>query len=234
MPRTDARSQAVLSSPEPAVTAPLDGRRARGSRSRAAILECSVQMASKDGLEGLTIGALAAALEANKSSVHALFGSKLELQLETLAAARRILIEQVVLPALPCAEGLPRLEAIGEAWCDYLDSDVFAGGCFLCAASAEMDGRPGPVRDAVAGVMEEWLAVLEANIATAKAAGELKGEIDPAALAFRLNALGMAGNWRRQLLGDSAGIEHARAAWREELLRGRPQRSRAPQRGGPS
>jgi AcrR family transcriptional regulator len=199
---------------------PLDGRRARGSRSRAAILERSVQMASRDGLEGLTIGALAAALGANKSSIHALFGSKLELQLETLAAARRILFEQVVLPALTSTAGLPRLKAIGEAWCDYLDSEVFAGGCFLCAASAEMDGRPGPVRDAVAAVMEEWLAVLEANIRTAGDAGELGRDIDPQALAFRLNALGMAANWQRQLLGESSGIEHARAAWREELSRG--------------
>lgn len=201
----------------PVPPAPLDGRRARGLRSRAAILERSVQLASREGLEGLTIGALAGALEANKSSVHALFGSKLELQLETLAAARRILVEQVVVPALASAEGLPRLRAIGDAWCDYLDADVFAGGCFLCAASAEMDGRPGPVRDGVAAVMEEWLALLETNIAAAAEAGELAGDTEPRALAFRLNALGMAANWQRQLLGDSSGIDHARAAWHAEL-----------------
>ena len=117
------------------------------------------------------------------------------------------------------AEGLPRLESIGEAWCDYLGGEVFAGGCFLCAASAEMDGRPGPVRDAVAEVMEEWLALLMANIRIAKAAGELPGAGDPEALAFRLNALGMAANWQRQLFGDESGIEHARLAWREELRR---------------
>jgi AcrR family transcriptional regulator len=177
-------------------------------------------MASREGLEGLTIGALAADLEANKSSVHALFGSKLELQLETLAAARRILIEHVLAPGIESAEGLPRLESIGEAWCDYLGGEVFAGGCFLCAASAEMDGRPGPLRDAVAEVMEEWLALLRANIRIAKAAGELPGAGDPEALAFRLNALGMAANWQRQLFGDESGIEHARLAWREELRRG--------------
>jgi AcrR family transcriptional regulator len=205
----------------PASPAPLDGRRARGLRSRAAILERSVQLASREGLEGLTIGALAGDLKANKSSVHALFGSKLELQLETLAAARRILIEQVIVPALPSPEGLPRLRSIGDAWCDYLRSDVFAGGCFLCAASAEMDGRPGPLRDGVAVAMEEWLAVLEANIAVAVDAGELAAPTEPRALAFRLNALGMAANWQRQLLGDSSGIDHARAAWHAELA-GRP------------
>lgn len=194
-----------------------DGRRARGVRSRIAVLERSVQMASRDGLEGLTIGALAADLGVHKSSVHALFGSKQELQLATLAAARAILIDHVIAPALSSEEGLPRLRAIGDAWCDYLAADVFAGGCFLCAASAEMDGRPGPLRDRVAAVMDEWIAVLEANVEATIAADELRRELDPAAIAFRLNALGMAANWQRQLLQDPSGIEHARAGWRAEL-----------------
>ena len=206
----------------PAAHEPTDGRRARGMRSRAAVLERSVQMASRDGLEGLTIGELAADLEVHKSSVFALFGSKEELQLATLAAARGILIDLVVVPALASQEGLPRLSAIGEAWCDYLLSDVFAGGCFLCAASTEMDGRPGPVRDAVATVMCEWVAVLSANVEAAIAAGDLRPDADPAAMAFGLNALGMAANWQRQLLDDPSGIEHARAAWRAELERHKP------------
>jgi AcrR family transcriptional regulator len=188
-------------------------------RSRAAVLERSVQMASREGLEGLTIGALAADLRLNKSSVHALFGSKVELQLATLAAAREILIEQVIAPARSSERGLPRLRAIGESWCDYLGAEVFAGGCFLCAASAEMDGRPGPVRDAVAAAMREWLAVLGANVEAAIAAGALRADVDVDAVAYRLNALGMAANWQRQLLNDGAGIEHARLAWREELQR---------------
>jgi AcrR family transcriptional regulator len=186
-------------------------------RSRAAVLERSVQLASRDGLEGLTIGALAADLGVQKSSVFASFGSKEELQLATLAAARTILIEHVVAPALSSEEGLPRLLAIGDAWCDYLGADVFAGGCFLCAASAEMDGRPGEVRDAVAAVMREWLGVLTANVEAAVAAGLLAPNTDATALAFRLNALGMAANWQRQLFDDQAGVEHARAGWRAEL-----------------
>jgi AcrR family transcriptional regulator len=204
---------------------PSDGRRARGLRSRAAVLERSVQMASREGLEGLTIGALAADLGVHKSSVHALFGSKQELQLATLAAARAILIDQVIGPALSSAVGLARLQAIGEWWCDYLAGDVFSGGCFLCAASAEMDGRPGPLRDAVASVMSEWIAVLSANIEAAIAAQELSAEVDPDALAFRLNALGMAANWQKQLLNDRSGVEHARAGWRAEIDRQKPDRS---------
>jgi AcrR family transcriptional regulator len=204
---------------DPSAEEPADGRRARGMRSRATVLERSVQMASRDGLEGLTIGALATELDVHKSSVFALFGSKLELQLATLDAARAILVEHVIAPALASEEGMPRLVAIGRAWFDYLDADVFAGGCFLCAASAEMDGRPGPVRDAVAAVMREWIAVLAANVKAAVAAGELGAGVDVESKAFRLNALGMAANWQRQLLHERAGIEHARAAWQAELER---------------
>jgi len=186
-------------------------------RSRTAILERSVQIASREGLEGLTLGELATDLGLPKSSVFALFGSKEELQLATLSAARGILIDHVVTPAAHVPVGAERLRALGDAWWDYLGSDVFAGGCFLCAASAEMDGRPGPLRDAVAAVMREWLAVLAMNIEAAVANGELRGDIDAAAMAFRLNALGMAANWQRQLLGEVGGIENARAAWRAEI-----------------
>jgi AcrR family transcriptional regulator len=186
-------------------------------RSRSAVLERSVQLASRQGLEGVTIGELAADLQVHKSSVFALFGSKQELQLATLAAARSILIEQVVAPGLTSEEGLARLRAIGDAWWDYLGSDVFAGGCFLCAASTEMDGRPGAVREAVAEVMREWIDVLRDNVLVAIAAGDLRTNVDASAMAFRLNALGMAANWQRQLLDDPGGIEHARAAWRAEL-----------------
>ena len=124
-------------------------------------------------------------------------------------------------PAIGAREGLARLLALGEAWCDYLVAEVFAGGCFLCAASAEMDGRPGAVRDAVAAVMRDWVVLLEANIETAIADGEFAHGIDPRAMAFRLNALGMAANWQRQLFDDSDGIRHTRLAWQAELDRAR-------------
>ena len=198
---------------------PSDGRRARGVRSRTAVLERSVQLASLYGLEGLTIGELAADLGLPKSSVHALFGSKEDLQLATLATARRMFIELVIAPSLSSNEGLPRLRAIGQAWFDYLSGETFAGGCFMCGASAEMDGRPGPVRDAVEATMREWLTVLQTNIDAAKREDGLANAVDPNAVAFRLNALGMAANWHRQLLGDLSGIDYARLGWDAELDR---------------
>jgi AcrR family transcriptional regulator len=207
------------------VDSPRDGRRARGIRSRKATLERSVQLCSQFGLEGLTIGALASDLGVSKSTVHALFGSKQDLQLATIALARRMLIDLVIVPSLSHDEGIARLGAVGQAWCDYLEGDTFAGGCFLCAASAEMDGRPGPVRDSIASTMNDWILFLQTNVVTAKRAGQLRDDVDPHDMAFRLNALGMAANWQRQLLGDRSGIEAARTGWRAELARGSKERT---------
>lgn len=204
---------------ETAVVSPRDGRHARGTRSRHAVLERSVQLSSQFGLEGLTIGALASDLGLSKSTVHALFGSKQDLQLATIGMARTMLIDRVIAPSMAQDEGMARLRATGRAWSDYLEGDTFAGGCFLCAASAEMDGRPGPVRDAIAAVMREWIRFLHTSVVTAQRAGQLGAEVDADELVFRLNALGMAANWQRQLFGDLTGTEAARHGWRAELDR---------------
>lgn len=196
-----------------------DRRRVRGQRSRQAVLERSVQLASELGLEGLSIGMLAADLGTTKSRLQGLFGNKEGLQLATLEAAKALLIEVVVAPAINEQPGLARLRATGSAWFDYLGGPTFAGGCFLCSASAEMDGRPGPVRDAVAAVMREWLDWLEFDLQTAVDAGEADPTLDVPATAFRLNALGMAANWQRQLFDDYSGITYGRAAWSAELDR---------------
>jgi AcrR family transcriptional regulator len=212
----------VIASPvsdEASPEAPHDGRRARGVRSRKTTLARSVQLSSQYGLEGLTIGALAPDLGVSKSTVHALFGSKQDLQLATVSTARMMMIDLVVVPSLARDPGVARLRAIGQAWFDYLEGDTFVGGCFLCAASAEMDGRPGPVRDALASIMGDWIRLLETNVETAKRAGQLRRDVDPHDMAFRLNALGMAANWQRQLLGDRSGIEAGRVGWSAELDR---------------
>ena len=96
----------------------------------------------------------------SKSGLFAHFGSKQELQLATIEAARAIFLREVIEPAFAAPEGLPRLQATLAAWLDYFRRDVFPGGCFFQAASLEFDGRPGPVRDRVLEVMSQWLGWL--------------------------------------------------------------------------
>src|SRR5690349_11342182 len=121
----------------------------KGAETRAAILARALDIASVDGLDGLTIGRLAAELEMSKSGLFAHFGSKQDLQLATIeAAAQRF--RAVIGPAFEMPEGVPRLRAMSELYLAHLEEGAYPGGCFWAATAAEFDDRPGPVRDAIA------------------------------------------------------------------------------------
>src|SRR5215212_4407502 len=139
-------------------------RRAHGARTRQAILEAAVDIASEEGLEGLTIGRLAAELSMSKSGLFAHFGSKEELQLATIEAARLIFAREVIRPAFEAAHGMQRLWQLCDTWLGYVQGGVFRGGCFFAAAAAEFDSRPGQVRDRIAEIMKEWLSTLRSAI----------------------------------------------------------------------
>lgn len=196
----------------------LRGRAIQGERTRAAILRVAVDLASIEGLEGLTIGRLSTELSMSKSGLFAHFGSKEDLQLATIEAARAIFIDEVVRPAHESSEkGLPRIWELCERWTEYAQRGVFKGGCFFAAASSEFDGRPGPVRDRVADIMLEWLGVLERGVREAQELGHLDPKDDPKQVAFEFNALVMAGNWAFQLHGDLKAFTRAREAIRARL-----------------
>ena len=190
-----------------------DGRKVRGDRTRRTILAAAVNIASVEGLEGLTIGRLATHLDMSKSGLFAHFGSKEELQISTVRAAAAIFVHRVVEPAEESHEpGIVRLRRMLDTWLDYMERGTFAGGCFFAAATVEMDGRPGPVRDAVAAQMTSWAQLLGAYVRTAIDHGELAPDTDPDQLAFELDALGTAVNSGWQLHEDTAVFHRGRRA----------------------
>ena len=195
-----------------------DGRKVKGDKTRRAILTAAVNVASVEGLEGLSIGRLASELHMSKSGLFSHFGSKEELQVSTVRAAAAIFTHRVIAPAVEVHEpGLARLCSMLLAWQDYIERGVFAGGCFFAAATVEMDGRPGPVRDAVAAQMTRWAGLLTEYIQEAIDRGELRPETDPEQLAFELDALGTAVNSGWQLHEDAAVFERGRRALRRRL-----------------
>ena len=117
--------------------------RADGERTRAAILRAAASLATTDGLEGLSIGNLAAATGMSKSGLYAHFGTKQDLQLATVAEAERVLHAEVIAPALAAPPGLAQLAAACEAFLSYVERRVFPGGCFFVATALEMGTRPG-------------------------------------------------------------------------------------------
>ncbi len=195
-----------------------DKRKVRGATTREAILSAAVDLASVEGLEGLTIGCLSQKVGMSKSGLFAHFGSKQELQLAAIDHARVIFLKKVVTPSEAQPEGLPRLYAMESSWIDYLQDTTFPGGCFFSAASAEFDGRPGPIRERIASLTKHWRELLETEAARAIALGHIDQKADPALLAFQLHALLQEANWAHQLLGDEMALRHARAA-AQELLR---------------
>ena len=131
--------------------------------SRASVVEAAIDLASVEGLEGITIGRLAGELEMSKSGLIGRFGDKQAMQRAVLAAAIERFTEAVWRPAERAEPGLPRLEAIVDAWIVHLRDGVFPGGCFVTTASVEYDARPGPLHDDVAAAVRRWLGVLEAE-----------------------------------------------------------------------
>ncbi len=185
-----------------------DGRRVRGDRSRQRILERASAEATVDGLGGLSLSRLGEALQLSKSGVHALFGTKEELQLETVAAARRRFIAVVVAPVWQEPAGLPRLAALTRSWLDYVQRREFPGGCFVARWSSEFASRPGRVRDALVAAKREWLGLLESEVSFAVETGQLPPSADARQVAFDIDAFLAAGNIGL-LLGDTEALGRA-------------------------
>jgi AcrR family transcriptional regulator len=187
------------------------------AETRAAVTKAAVDRASIEGLEGLTIGGLADQAEMRKSSVFSLFGSKHELQVTTLEAAIEQFKEEVWDPVADQRPGLDRLLALCDSWLSYHQREMMPGGCFLTTATIEYDARPGPMRDAVAGTMKQWLRLLEREAAAAIEADELPADTDPADVAFQLNALAAAASYGFQLWRDPEVFARARRSMRRVL-----------------
>jgi AcrR family transcriptional regulator len=184
---------------------------AKGARTRESILRVAVNLASVEGLEGLTIGRLADELKMSKSGLFAHFGSKEELQLATVDTARQIFVEHVIQPASSKDAGMPRLWALCENWLEHVEIRVFEGGCFFTAASFEFDSRPGPIRDSIVAAMREWLGILSGAVDDARKAGHLNPQVHPQHFAFEIYSLAIGAHWGHQLLGDKKALSHVRS-----------------------
>ncbi|MEU5878456.1 TetR/AcrR family transcriptional regulator [Spirillospora sp. NPDC047279] len=174
-----------------------DGRLLRGARSRQAITRHAVDVASLEGLNGLSLGRLATDLGVSKSGIQTLFRTKENLHLATVETASQAFSEAVIAPALPAPAGAARLHALVDHWITYAATPLFAGGCFWAANLPDFDSRPGPVRDALVGQHEAWLALLSGEF------GHVTGAPDLAA--FQLDAVLMAANTALRL-GDRAVV----------------------------
>jgi AcrR family transcriptional regulator len=187
-------------------------RRSDGERSRTAILQAAARLATIEGIDGLSIAGVADAVGMSKSGLFAHFGSKEELQLATIEAARETFAELVTGPAAEEATGLARLRRLCEQFLRYVEDRVYPGGCFFASVASDVGARRGPVRDVAAAVLDEWLGLLAQAARDAQAEGTLDPDEDPAQLAFELDGLMLVANLQFVLHGRPETMRRARQA----------------------
>jgi len=185
----------------------------KGERTRRDILDQAVALATRVGLEGLSIGSLAARLDLSKSGLFAHFGSKEDLQLQTLKQAQLRFEETVVRPALAAPYGLARLRALFTNWLNSLgQGENAAGGCLMLAASFEYDDRPGAVRALLLSGQRELRGTIAKAIRLAIEERRLRADTDPWQLTFELFGIVLAAHHDLRLLGDPRALDRARGA----------------------
>jgi AcrR family transcriptional regulator len=191
----------------------------KGEQTRAAILDEALKLASRLGLEGLTVGSLADATGMSKSGLFAHFGSREEMQLAVLEHAARRYGEVVLIPVLKIERGLPRLRAMFERWLNWTVTAGLPGGCIMISAANEYDDRPGPIRDAVIANQRRGSALCERAVRLAIEEGHLRTDTDPEQIAFEMLGIVLASHNHRRLLGDTEARRRALTAFDELVAR---------------
>jgi AcrR family transcriptional regulator len=189
----------------------------KGAETKDRILEQAVRIASRDGLEGLTIGSLSSEMGLSKSGLFAHFGSKEELQCQVLETAARRFQEEVIRPAIAAPRGEPRIRALFDRWLAWANRSDMPGGCVLIAAAVELDDRPGPQRDHLVQAHRGRVAALAKAASLAIEAGHFRRDLDPEQFAFDFYAITLGYHDHNRLLRDPKAEERARTAF-ESLL----------------
>lgn len=182
----------------------------KGQTSRAAILLAAAKLATMKGLDGLSIGDLAAAVGMSKSGLYAHFKSKEELELATIATAAAIFDSEVLQPVTRVPVGTERLKALANSFLSHLERRVFPGGCFFAAVAAELDTRPGPARDRVLEVLNSWVSSLSQCILDAQALGEIDPRAEVGQVVFEVQAMLLAANFLFVMTNDPIRLTQAR------------------------
>jgi AcrR family transcriptional regulator len=180
----------------------------KGQQTRSAILDAALGLAAQMGLEGLSIGALAQCAGMSKSGVFAHFGSREELQISVIREYHSRFEEEIFHPALREPRGLPRLRGLFERWVKRVSVEIDSG-CIYISGAVEFDDRPGPVRDALAGMVRTWHRALDRAIRIAIEEGHLRADTDSMQMLFEIHGLILALHHDARFMRNPGAIERA-------------------------
>ena len=182
----------------------------KGEDTKLSILETGLDMASRLGLEAVTIGSLAGATGMSKSGLFAHFQSKENLQIEILNFAADEFADSVVIPALKVRRGIPRIKALVRNWIGW--GAKLTGGCIFVTAGTEFSDRPGKVRDLLQHQQQQWVDSLRRMADSAVRAGDFRLDIDGEQFAFELYSLILGFHFYHRLLRDDDSMQRQQAA----------------------
>ena len=188
----------------------------KGQHTRSVILDAALALATQVGLEGLSIGALAESTGMSKSGVFAHFGSREELQISVIREYHHRFEQEVFFPSLQQPRGLPRLRSLFELWVRRIAQELDAG-CLFIGGAAELDDRPGPVRDALAASVSLWLQSLHRAVVQSQQQGHLPTDWDAGQVTFELHGLVLAMHHEARFLRSAMALDHARRGFERVL-----------------
>lgn len=194
-------------------------RPSKGQVSRAAILLAAAKLATTKGLNGLSIGDLAAEVGMSKSGLYAHFKSKEDLELATIDTAAEIFEREVLQPGMAALAGSQRLVALVDSFLAYLQRQVFPGGCFFAAVGMELDTRPGAARDRVFEAQQKFRSLLRQCFIDAQAIGEIRSGADVEQAAFETMAMLVAANYLFVMTNDPTTLIQSRTGVDHVLAR---------------
>jgi AcrR family transcriptional regulator len=199
------------------VTEPTSKGMRKGELTRAAILDAALDLASRNGLEGLTIGLLAEKMNMSKSGVFAHFGSREDLQIEVVKLYHHHFEQEVFYPSTREPRGLPRLQALFSRWVKRVSVEI-ASGCIYISGAVEYDDRPGAIREQLAGMVRTWQRALRRCVTQAIEAGHLRPDTDPDQLVYEMFGLILALHHDARFLKVPGSVRRAETGF-ERLIR---------------
>ncbi len=188
----------------------------KGELTRAAILDVALELSSRDGLEGLTIGLLADRMNMSKSGVFAHFGSREDLQLEVVKLYHHRFEQEVFFPSVREPRGLPRLQSMFDRWLERVSVEI-ASGCIYISGAVEYDDRPGPIREELVKMVQAWQGALQRSARQAIEVGHLRADTDADQLVYEMYGLILALHHDARFLRMPGSVDRARRGF-ERLI----------------
>jgi AcrR family transcriptional regulator len=181
----------------------------KGELTRAAILDVALELASREGLEGLTIGLLADKMNMSKSGVFAHFGSREDLQMEVLKLYHYRFEQEVFVPSVKEARGIPRLQAMYARWIKRVSVEI-ASGCIYISGAVEYDDRPGPIREELVSMVRTWQGALLRCVQQCIDGGQLQPATDARQMVYEMYGLILALHHDARFLRQPGSVDRAR------------------------